>query len=134
MATETKPEGRVRSFGDNLESDLAPKFLRVVETATDSDGGPATTSTSAATLAVSDITLAFTSAASITGTAKEGSLLTAVNGSLNDSTIDKAASLAQAAAKPISDMRGDADYRRHLVGVLVKRALHAAVARAKAST
>jgi len=33
MATETKPEGRVRSFGDNLESDLAPKFLRVVEKA-----------------------------------------------------------------------------------------------------
>ena len=47
-------------------------LLRVVETATDSDGGPATTSTSAPTTAVTDITLAFTTAASITGTAQEG--------------------------------------------------------------
>jgi carbon-monoxide dehydrogenase medium subunit len=38
--------------------------------------------------------------------------------------------LAKAAAKPISDMRGDADYRRHLVGILVKRALHTAIERA----
>src|SRR6202043_3787180 len=56
-----------------------------VETATDSDGGPSTTSTSAPTSAVSDITLAFTTAASISGTAKEGQVLTAVNGTLNDS-------------------------------------------------
>jgi carbon-monoxide dehydrogenase medium subunit len=54
-----------------------------------------------------------------------------VDGPLKDALIDKAAALARAAAKPISDMRGDADYRRHLVGVLVKRALHAAIARAK---
>ena len=54
------------------------KFLRVIETAHDSDGGPNTTSTSAATLAVTDITLAFTSAATITGTAQEGTALTAV--------------------------------------------------------
>src|ERR671923_42656 len=59
--------------------------LRVVETATDSDGGPPTTSTSAATSAVSDITLAFTTAASITGTAQEGQTLSAVDGTLNDS-------------------------------------------------
>ena len=61
------------------------KTIQVVETATDSDGGPATTSTSTATAAVSDITLAFTSAASITGTPQEGQVLTAVNGTLNDS-------------------------------------------------
>jgi carbon-monoxide dehydrogenase medium subunit len=53
------------------------------------------------------------------------------DGPLTDALIDKAAALARAAAKPISDMRGDADYRRHLVGVLVKRALHGAVARAR---
>src|SRR5206468_2050142 len=54
-----------------------------------------------------------------------------VDGALTDSLIDQAASLAQSAAKPISDMRGDADYRRHLVGVLVKQALTEAVERAK---
>jgi hypothetical protein len=30
-------------------------------------------------------------------------------------------------------MRGDANYRRHLVGVLVKRSLQTAIARAKES-
>jgi CO/xanthine dehydrogenase FAD-binding subunit len=54
-----------------------------------------------------------------------------VDGELNETLINKAASLAQAAARPISDMRGDADYRRHLVGVLVKRALKGALERAK---
>src|ERR1700704_1275622 len=33
MATHTRPESKVRSYGENLESDLAPKFLRVVENA-----------------------------------------------------------------------------------------------------
>jgi carbon-monoxide dehydrogenase medium subunit len=56
-----------------------------------------------------------------------------IDGTLSEVLIAKAASLAQAAAKPISDMRGDADYRRHLVGVLVKRALQTAFERAKAS-
>ena len=67
-----------------IESDEG-KFLRVVETAHDSDGGPNTTSTSAATLAVADITLAFTSAASISGTAKEGTAADRGDGTLNDS-------------------------------------------------
>ncbi len=56
-----------------------------------------------------------------------------VDGALSDSLIDKAAALARAAARPISDMRGDADYRRHLVGVLVKRALKTAIERARGS-
>ncbi len=59
------------------------KFLHVVETATDSDGGPAITSTSAATSAVADITPAL-SGVSISGTAQEGQTLTA-NGTVNDS-------------------------------------------------
>ena len=54
-----------------------------------------------------------------------------VDGPLTDSLIDRAASLAQAAARPISDMRGDAEYRRHLVGVLTRRALRGAIDRAK---
>jgi len=54
-----------------------------------------------------------------------------VVGPLSDTQIEKAAALARSAARPISDMRGDADFRRHLVGVLTKRALHAALARAK---
>jgi carbon-monoxide dehydrogenase medium subunit len=54
-----------------------------------------------------------------------------VDGALNETVIDRAAALAQAAARPISDMRGDADYRRHLVGVLTRRALRGAIARAR---
>ena len=54
-----------------------------------------------------------------------------VDGAITDALIDRAAELAQAAARPISDMRGDADYRRHLVGVLVRRAVRGAIERAK---
>jgi CO/xanthine dehydrogenase FAD-binding subunit len=54
-----------------------------------------------------------------------------VDGPLSDALLDKAVDLARAAARPISDMRGDADYRRHLVGVLTRRALQGAIERAK---
>ena len=50
---------------------------------------------------------------------------------VNDASIAAAAEAAMDAAQPITDMRGTAAYRRHLVGVLVKRALQDAVKRAR---
>ncbi len=45
---------------------------------------------------------------------------------------DAAAKIAQAAAKPISDMRGTAEQRKHLSFVMTTRALEKAIERAKA--
>jgi CO/xanthine dehydrogenase FAD-binding subunit len=50
---------------------------------------------------------------------------------VNQETIQAAVEMCQAAAKPISDMRGTADYRRHLAAVLTRRALEAAIGMAR---
>lgn len=51
--------------------------------------------------------------------------------SVSDETIQKAANIARDAARPISDMRGTADYRKHLTSVLTRRVLEGAIQRAK---
>ena len=50
-----------------------------------------------------------------------------------ETAIETAARLARDAARPISDMRGTIAQRKHLVGVLTRRALYIAIERARAS-
>ncbi|HET9906791.1 MAG TPA: xanthine dehydrogenase family protein subunit M [Anaerolineales bacterium] len=45
--------------------------------------------------------------------------------------IQEAAKIAQAAARPISDLRGTAEHRKHLCAVLTRRALEGAIERAR---
>ncbi|MEC9366171.1 MAG: FAD binding domain-containing protein, partial [Chloroflexota bacterium] len=54
-----------------------------------------------------------------------------VGESVGDGPIQNAANAAKEAAKPISDMRGTAEYRKHLCEVLTRRALNTAVERAQ---
>ena len=49
---------------------------------------------------------------------------------VSDELFDDVAALAQAAASPISDVRGSAEFRRHLVGVMTGRCLKIALSRA----
>jgi carbon-monoxide dehydrogenase medium subunit len=50
---------------------------------------------------------------------------------VNADSIKSAAEMAKAAAKPITDMRGTADYRKHLCAVLTRRALESAIEKAR---
>jgi carbon-monoxide dehydrogenase medium subunit len=50
---------------------------------------------------------------------------------ITDKTLSAAMEAARAAADPQSDMRGSADYKRTLVGALVKRAIDVATRRAR---
>ncbi|MBS0266113.1 MAG: xanthine dehydrogenase family protein subunit M [Planctomycetes bacterium] len=50
---------------------------------------------------------------------------------VNDATLNKAAEVARATAKPIDDMRGTKEFRMHITGVLTRRVLEEAVKRAK---
>jgi carbon-monoxide dehydrogenase medium subunit len=53
---------------------------------------------------------------------------------INDESIERAAQLAIAAASPIDDMRGTAEFRRHVTGVLTRRTLAKAIERARTQT
>jgi len=55
-----------------------------------------------------------------------------VGSKLEDEAIDSAVTAVRAAASPISDKRGSAQYRTHVVGVLVKRAIQRAQVRINA--
>lgn len=52
---------------------------------------------------------------------------------VNADSLAKAAQIARDAARPISDMRGTAEYRKHMAGVITRRALEKAVERARVS-
>jgi CO/xanthine dehydrogenase FAD-binding subunit len=56
-----------------------------------------------------------------------------VDKEITQENIREAAKIAQAAARPISDLRGTVEHRRHLCAVLTRRALEKAIERARAS-
>jgi carbon-monoxide dehydrogenase medium subunit len=58
---------------------------------------------------------------------------TIIGKKLDAAALDNAARLATSVATPIDDMRGTAEYRSHIVGVLTRRALTIAAERARQS-
>lgn len=57
----------------------------------------------------------------------------ALIGDIDERSVEKAAREASEEAKPISDVRASGNYRRHLVGVLIKRAVKRALTREHAA-
>ena len=76
------------------------------------------------------IALASVAPTPVRATAAEQAL---VGQAVTPALIQRAAELAVEAARPISDQRGSADFRRHLVQVLTRRTLTTALARAQAA-
>jgi len=54
-----------------------------------------------------------------------------VNSAVNENSIDAAVTAAQAIVEPAEDGRGPADFRTHIAGVMVRRAIETALDRAK---
>ena len=52
----------------------------------------------------------------------------------NEESVNEAGQIAKAAARPIDDMRGTTEYRKHLCDVLTRRALNASITRAQGGT
>lgn len=50
---------------------------------------------------------------------------------VDDAAIDAAVAAAEEIADPVSDMRGPPDFRRHVAGVMTRRAIQSALSRAK---
>jgi carbon-monoxide dehydrogenase medium subunit len=50
---------------------------------------------------------------------------------VSDDAVEQAGRIASEAATPISDIRGNVEQRKHLAGVLTRRALHSAIERAR---
>lgn len=53
-----------------------------------------------------------------------------VGKAVNDENISVAAGIAKSMSSPITDMRGTAEYRKHLCEVLTRRAIKTAIERA----
>jgi carbon-monoxide dehydrogenase medium subunit len=81
---------------------------------------------------LADLRLAVGSAGNVAAraVAAEELLAGASTGEL-DGALERAGELAADAADPVEDANGSVEYKRHLVGVLSRRAVRAAVAEAR---